>query len=73
MQLGIDTGIEDYTMFASVEYKHSVDIRLNDGTGASLLLASGKDIAIARQIVDLLNEHFSFTKGLTITNEGLRD
>ena len=53
--------------FASVEYHSKVEIRINDGEGASILLATCNDIEKARQIVDLMNEYCRFTKGITIT------
>lgn len=53
-------------MFASVEYRSKVEIRINDGEGASILLAHCNDIEKARQIVDLMNESCQFTVGLTI-------
>lgn len=50
--------------FASVEYHHHITIRINDGEGASILLATCNDIEKARQIVDLMNESCQFTKGI---------
>lgn len=45
-------------MFASVENRSQVEIRINDGEGKSVVIAKGEDINVARQIVDLLNRYF---------------
>ena len=55
-------------MFASVEYHSKIEIRINDGSSASVIIATCNDIEKARQIVDLLNESCQFTAGLTINH-----